>query len=295
MKLLINRKGDIDSLAFMNRRGFLLGGATLLSTLPLGNPMGDRAGGRAGGRVGAWAENPATDPGRVLRIAYPDKSPPSSWQNEDNRLQGLLVDVMADVAASTGYIFRPLARPLPRVQLEVESGGADAMCLVVTPARLQYAVASAEPLMTGPITMFARRDNQALDRLKAVKSLDDLARADITVIAFTGNGWIKRNIESRGIRTEHASGTVGTVRMLLAKRGDVIVDMSSQINWILKSDPNAADVIELPTVIERVDWHLLIGKRSPALPDMAQFDEAIRILKASPRYGELLHKYGMGV
>lgn len=271
----------------MNRRGFLLGGATLLGTLPLGNLLGLGA--------DALAENPAVDPARLLRIAYPDKSPPSSWQNDDQRMQGLLVDVMAEVAERSGYVFRPLPRPLPRVQLEVESGEVDGMCLVVTPARLQYAEASTEPLMTGPITMFARRDNPALDRLMAVKSLDDLARADVTVIAFTGNGWIKRNVESRGIRTEHASGTIGTVRMLLARRGDVIIDMSSQINWILKSDPNAAEVVELPTVIERVDWHLLIGKRSPALKDMARFDEAIHALKASPRYAEMLRRYGMDV
>nr|WP_298683354.1 transporter substrate-binding domain-containing protein [uncultured Dongia sp.] len=279
----------------MNRRGFLLSGATLLSALPLADQMG--------GWDDALAETPASDPAGdpagspalALRIAYPDKSPPSSWQNVDHRMQGLLVDIMADVAATTGYAFRPLPRPLPRVQLEVESGAADGMCLVVTPARLEYAAASAEPLMTGPITMFARRDNPALERLKAVRSLDDLARADITVIAFTGNGWIKRNVEDRGIRTEHASGTVGTVRMLLAKRGDVIVDMSSQINWILKSVPGASDVVELPTVIERVDWHLLISKRSPALRDLPRFDQAIRALKTSPRYAEMLRKYGMDV
>ena len=279
----------------INRRGFLLGGATLLSALPASNLAGMRSDARADQLVQNPAIDPAINPGRVLRIAYPDKSPPSSWQNIDYRLQGLLVDIMADVAESTGYAFRPLARPLPRVQLEVESGEVDGMCLVVTPARLQYAEASTEPLMTGPITMFARRDNPALERLMAVTSLDDLARANVTVIAFTGNGWIKRNIEDRGIRTEHASGTVGTVRMLLARRGDVIVDMSSQINWILKSIPDAAEVVELPTVIERVDWHLLIGKRSPALKDMARFDQAIQALKATPRYDDMLRKYGMDV
>jgi hypothetical protein len=70
-----------------------------------------------------------------------------------------------------------------------------------------------------------------------------------------------------------------------------VIDMSSQINWILKTMPEAADIIELPTVIERVDWHLMISKRSPILHDVMTFNEAIKALKASPRYADTLRKY----
>ncbi len=255
----------------MKRRGFLLGGATFVLAMP---------------RLVRAQE-------KKLRIAYPDKSPPNSWIAADNHVQGVTVDLMAEVAKTTGYAFLPIALPLPRVQLEVESGEVDGMCLVVTPARLRYAVASQEPLTSGPVTMFVRRDNPALARLREVRSLDDLAKADVTVVTITGNGWIKQNVESRGIRTEHASGTTGTVRLLLRGRGDVIVDMSSQINWILKTLPEAEEIVELPTPMANVDWNLLISKRSPAVESMTAFDTAIRQLKATPRYEEILRKYGM--
>jgi ABC-type amino acid transport substrate-binding protein len=230
---------------------------------------------------------------KLLRIAYPDKSPPNSWEDPDHRMRGVMVDLVAEVARMTGYRFRPLPRPLPRVQLEVESGEADGMCLVVTPARQKYAVAAGEPLTTGPVTLFVRRDSPALERLLNVRSLDDLARADVTVVGITGNGWVKKNIEDRGIRTEHASGTIGTVRMLIGKRGDVIVDMSSQINWILKETPGGGDIVELPAVMEQVDWHLQISKRSPVIDDLPQITTAIKELKASPLYEAILKKYGM--
>ncbi|WP_374380941.1 substrate-binding periplasmic protein [Dongia sp.] len=255
----------------MKRRHFLLGGTSVFLALSR--------------RAGAQDKR--------LRIAYPDKSPPNSWLDSLGGVSGLTVDLMAEVAAAAGLAFLPVARPLPRVQLEVETGLADGMCLAVTPARRLYAQAASEPLVSGPVTMFVRRDNPALKRLETVRSLDDLAKADVTVIAIAGNGWIKENIESRGIRTEHASGTTGTVRMLLGGRGDVIVDMSSQINWILKAQAEASNVIELPTVMANVDWHLQISKKSPVIEDLPKLSAAIKELKASPLYEATLRKYGM--
>ena len=256
----------------VERRHFLLGAATAFA---LGRPRIVRA------------------DEKQLRIAYPDKSPPNSWEDEDRRMRGVMVDLVAEVAKATGYRFRPLPRPLPRVQLEVESGEADGMCLVVTPARQKYAVAAGEALTTGPVTIFVRHDNPALARLQEVRSLDDLARADVTVVGITGNGWVKKNIEARGIRTEHASGTIGTVRMLIGRRGDVIVDMSSQINWILKEVPGGGDIVELPVVMEMVDWDLQISKRSPVIDDLPRLTDAIKELKASALYEAILKKYGM--
>ncbi len=256
----------------VKRRHFLLGAATAFA---FGRPRIVRA------------------EEKLLRIAYPDKSPPNSWEDEDRRMRGVMVDLVAEVAKATGYRFRPLPRALPRVQYEVESGEADGMCLVVTPARQKYAVAAGEALTTGPVTIFVRRDNPMLARLQEVNSLDDLARADVTVVGITGNGWVKKNIEDRGIRTEHASGTIGTVRMLIGKRGDVIVDMSSQINWILKEVPGGDDIVELPAVMEMVDWHLQISKQSPVIDDLPRFTDAIKELKASALYEAILKKYGM--
>lgn len=138
-----------------------------------------------------------------------------------------------------------------------------------------------------------RRDNPALARLQDVHSLDDLARADITVVGITGNGWVKKNIEGRGIRTVHASGTIGTVRMLIGRRGDVIVDMSSQINWILKDMPGGNEIVELPAVMEMVDWHLQISRKSPVVDDLPRLTAAIKELKASSRYEAILKAYGI--
>ncbi|WP_374368049.1 substrate-binding periplasmic protein [Dongia sp.] len=254
----------------IERRSFILGATAILAALP-----------RA-----AAARHP-------LSIAYPDKSPPNSWRADRGIMRGILVDLMAEVAAKAGYDFDPRPLPLPRVQSEVESGATDGMCLVATPARLKYALPSAEPLTTGHVTMFVRRDSPMHARLEQVRSLDDLAATGATVIAIQGNGWIKHNIESRGIRTVFANGTIGTVRMLIGNRGDVIVDMSHQITWITKHVEGGAEIEELPAIMDRVDWHLLISKKSPVAADMPKLDAAIHDLKANGKFATILGKYGI--
>lgn len=260
----------MDRRAFL-RRAFLTGAAALTVAQP----------------------GPAAASRPKFRIAYPDKSPPNSWRGDDGAMRGILVDLTAEVAAAADYDFEPVPLPLPRVQSEVESGAVDGMCLVVTPTRLEYAVPTAEPLTTGRVTLFVRHDCPSYAELAAVKSLDDLARTDITVIASEGNGWIRENIEKRGIKTVFANGTLGTVRMLIGKRGDVVVDMSHQINWITKEIEGGGEIEELPAVMDNVDWHLLISKKSPFAGDMARLDDAVRAMKKSGKADEVFQRYGI--
>lgn len=230
-----------------------------------------------------------------LTIAFPDKSPPNSWSYGTGPMKGILVDLAAELARLAGYDFVAKALPLPRVQAEVESGAVDGMCLVVTPARLRYSVPTAEPLTTGNVTLFVRRDNPMRDRLAKVRSLDDLAATGATVIAIEGNGWIRANVESRGIRTVFANGTIGTVRMLVGGRGDVIADMSHQINWLLQEVTGGEAIEELPAVMDRVDWHVLISRKSPLLADLPHLDEANRMLQSSGLAAGVFRKYGIKV
>jgi len=237
----------------------------------------------------------ASAAGRKFTIAYPDKSPPNSWQNGDGAMKGILVDLVAEIATDLGYAFEPVPLPLPRVQSGVESGAVDGMCLTITPARLAYAVPTAAPLTTGAVTLFVRRDNPMLAQLGKVRSLDDLARTGATVVAIEGNGWIRENVESRGIRTVFANGTIGTVRMLIGGRGDVIVDMSHQINWLLKEVKGGDAIVEMPAVMDQVDWHLLISRKSPFLAEMPKLNDAVLRLQQSGKVAAILQRYGIKV
>lgn len=267
----------------MQRRQFLKRAGAALAALP------------------AWTQPlwlrpaPAVAARPPLRIGYPDKSPPNSWATGDGNMHGMLVDLTAAVAEAAGYDFTPVPLPLPRVQAGVAAGALDGMCLTLTPDRLRYAIPTAEPLTTGSVTLFLRRDNPMRARLAHVRNLDDLAASGATVIAVEGNGWIRENVQARGIRTVFANGTIGTVRMLVGRRGDVIADMSHQINWLKREVAGGDAIEELPAVMDLVDWPLLISRKSPVAGDMARLDAAIRDLKAAGRFDPIYEMYGVKV
>ena len=216
------------------------------------------------------------------------------WQLQDKSegaAHGLLVELMAALAKVAECDFQAYAMPLTRVQKMVEQGLMDGMVNIVNPDRLVYALASAEPLIRGKVSIFVRKDSAALERLKTVKTLDDLAATGVSVNAMLGSGWIKTNLEARGMEVFYGQGTTGAVKMLIGKRGDVVVDMSANINWLLKDMPGGQDVVELPQTLETVGWHVLISKRSPYAKEMPLIDKALASLKASSQYKVIVKKY----
>lgn len=235
----------------------------------------------------------AAPPSQVLRMAFGDASPPVYWKPADSttEAQGLLVELMAEVCRLAGLHMQANAFPLPRVQRMVEHGEADGMVNVVTPARLAYALASAEPLIVGNVSIFAHKDNPALERLKTVRTLDELAAIPVSVAALIGSGWTKKNLEARGMKVFYASGTVTNVRMLIAKRADVVVDLAANIHWILKDEADGDSIVELPHSVDSVGWNLMISKHSPFANEMPALDRAIAEMKSRSAYRGILKKY----
>ena len=238
--------------------------------------------------LGAYAQPGAA----VLNMVYGENAPPNNWV-VNGAVRGLIVDLVDDVAQRCGMVHRAQPYPLTRVQQMVQHGEADGMCLVATPDRLAYAVPSAEPLIVGRVSMFVRNDSPLLQRLKSVRSLDELAGVGATVLSMNGSSWAKQNLESRGIRVDYGGDTASPIKRLIGQRGDLVIDLSSQINWSLKEVAGSESVLELPVALQEVGWHLLISKRSPLAAQMPKFDKAIHALKADARYKAIFAKYGL--
>jgi ABC-type amino acid transport substrate-binding protein len=265
-----------DSTNFHRRSLICIGGV-----IALGSPLG----------VFAQVGQPKSQ--TTLRMAFGDESPPNYWKTgkSSSDVQGVLVELMAGVAKLAGCNFEADAFPLPRVQLMVESGKQDGMVNVVTPQRLEYSVVVAEPLMQGRVGIFVRNDSPLLDRLRSVKTLDELATMDVTIASLQGSGWAKKNLVDRGVKVVYGNGTVAAVKMLIAKRADAVIDMANIIHWILKSEPGGRDVIELPNPVDTVNWSLMISKKSLFANRIDILESAIKRYKATREYSAILGKY----
>jgi len=230
-----------------------------------------------------------------FRVALGDSSPPVYWSTSPDGLRGagLVVDLLGEVARAAGWSLQAQWLPLARVQALVSAGDFDAMVNVVTPARLEYTLASRSPLFSSPVKVFVRKDSPYLAALQKVRTLDDLARVPVTVGALLGSGWTKTNLESRGMKVEYSSGTASGVVKLIAKRVDIVVDVSLNINWIRRDLPGGEDLVELPQVIEVVGWHVLVSRRSGFSSALARLDAAIDVARSTKAYRSILDRYGL--
>lgn len=230
-----------------------------------------------------------------IRVAFGDSSPPVYWSTSSNGLRGsgLVVDLVGELSRVAGWPLEAEWLPLARVQNLVAAGELDAMVNVVTPARLEYAVASRSPLFTSPVKIFVRKDSPFLGALQKVRTLDELSLVPVSVGALLGSGWTKTNLEARGMKVEYSSGTASGVVKVIAKRVDIVVDVSLNINWIRRDLPGRDELVELPQVIEVVGWHLLVSKRSAFSSQMGRLDAAIDAVRSSGVWGHLLERYGL--
>ncbi|MES2151873.1 MAG: transporter substrate-binding domain-containing protein [Pseudomonadota bacterium] len=244
----------------------------------------------------AFAPAPGMNRQAPLRIAFGDATPPLYWKTREDSthdVEGMCVDLMAELARLLDARFEASVYPLPRVQTLVEVGAVDGMVNVLTPERLAYSIATRQALFQDRISIFVHRDSPYLKRLQAVRTLDDLARTGVTVLSLIGAGWTRRNLESRGMKVYFGTGTGGEVKMLIGRRGDVVVDMSTNVNWWLKKLPGSENIVELPGKLDMIKWYLLIGKRSPFAQRMPELEQALQHLQASPRYKAILNKHGL--
>jgi len=235
-------------------------------------------------------------PGRAdaatpLRVAYFETYSPLSFR-QDGVLRGILVDVIQEVAGKrlhlavehTGY-------PWNRAQMLVRNGEMDAICTIATPERLEYAVAAQEPVVSPRRRIFVRNDNPLLPQIRQVKDLEGLRQLNIVMVSYVGNGWGKANLG--GFNVQEGIDFESALKMIVAKRGDVLIDNSFTMQYSLARTEGGADILMMPADLDQSNFQLLMSKKSPHLGILPAFDAALRKFKRTPQYTKILQQYGV--
>ena len=227
-----------------------------------------------------------------LRMAYFETYSPLSFRPDGAALRGILTDAIGEVASRMGMAVENTGYPWARAQLLVKNGEQDAICTIATPDRLEYAVAASEPVVSAPRRVFARADCPLLPKLRQARTLDELRALNPVVVSYAGNGWAKTNLEG-SFRIESGINFETALKMLVARRGDVMIDNALTMQYSLQRTDGAADVVMLPADLEVSHFQLLLSKKSQHLAMLPGFDVAMRQFKRTPAYLKIFQAYGV--
>jgi polar amino acid transport system substrate-binding protein len=230
-------------------------------------------------------------PASVFRIAYSDTYSPFSFL-DGGQLRGIFPDVLGEVLGrQLGLVVEHRGYPWNRAQMLVRSGEMDAMCTIVTPERLLYAVPAPEPVVIPRSHLFARADNALLPQLRKVRNLEELRQLNPVLVSYVGNGWSKAYLS--GFKVQWGKNFDGAVKMLIERRGDVCLHNVMTMRNRLQRLPGGDQIVMLPADLGPRDYQLLVGKRSPDQGVLATFDKAMAQFRKSAGYAEIFQRYGV--
>ena len=230
--------------------------------------------------------------GAPFRMAYFETYSPLSYRDEKGGVRGILVDILDDVIGKQmGLPIQHLGYPWLRAQMLARQGDVDAICTIATAARLEYAVASSEVVVAAPRRIFVRADNPMLADLQQVRDLAGLKQLNPVVVTYAGNGWGTENLAGFNVAVglDYESG----LKMLIAKRGDVMIDNSLTMQFSLNQTAGGGQVMMMPARIESSNFQLLISKLSRHAGLLPAFDKALAQYKKTTAYADIFKKYGV--
>lgn len=223
-----------------------------------------------------------------LNLVFSENYVPLSWR-KDTRMTGILIDILKE-SLNTRLNMKTTYTGFPwkRAQNLVEHGLADAFVTVPTKSRKKFTVCSVEPAITVEVSIYTYKGNPRMKELLKVKSYADLK--DFVGIDYDGNDWAKNKFNH--MEMVWARDLLGSYKMLLKKRGDVLVRNAFNFDYYSKNLNLGDLIVKLPTSLSSVAFHLCIRKSSDLINILPAFDRVIREMRADGKYRAILEQYG---
>lgn len=223
----------------------------------------------------------------ALSIVYYDSFPPYSWEDSQGVMRGLLVDISREVLKEMGIETEHKGYPWARAQNMVRNGTADAFITIATPARKEYTFTSKEPVIVGPITIFTSSINPKLSEIQKIKKIEDLK--NFKILDYIGNGWGDRHLKD--FNRQLAPNLSNVLQMISANRGDVVAT-DSLVAYYLIADLNLRNsLVEIPIVLDEVEFSLCIGKGSNYSNILEDFDRVMKEFRESGKLEKIINFY----
>lgn len=126
-----------------------------------------------------------------------------------------------------------------------------------------------------------------MDELKKIRKLSDLK--DFKLLDYQGNGWAKKNLYDFNV--DWYAKIDDVLLKLVQGEENVFVHTSQVANYNINKLGLQKQIIEIPIVLESVDFNLCIRNNSPYINIITEFDEIIRKMREDGRLQKIYDKY----
>jgi polar amino acid transport system substrate-binding protein len=227
----------------------------------------------------------------ALRIAYPI-FPPFHWVNGQGQMQGLFYDIIAEALEKRmGVALIWTAYPWTRCQENLKTGMDDAILTVPTAERSTYTITHPHAFYEKPLNLFTYEGHPHMDAIQRIGSIADLADSGFSVITYGGNGWNRKHIRSRGIKTYETPHLENVWRMLAQRRGDLVIEWPPGAWPMISRLKLSQQIVDTGITISTMPFHLLLRKGAADLSILNAFDATIQRMKADGTMASILKRY----
>lgn len=226
----------------------------------------------------------------TLRMVYFHDFRPLSYQAPDaTTVNGVWVDIATELARRNGIAVKHEAYPWARAQAMVKEGLADGFITTINPERLAYSAFCNVLLLSAENRVFTYAGHPQLAELDAIRSIDDLK--PFSIVNYLGNGWVKSHLTSHHI--EWRATNLEAAKLLALRRYDLTVESVVTMNALLSENGLTGKLVPVGTPLERYEYFLFIGKKSPFAESLPEFTKTLDAMQHDGTIAKILAKHGI--
>jgi len=239
--------------------------------------------------VSGPAESELSPDSEVLTIVYDSFA--RFIFTENGKAEGLYVDIITEALERRLDVpVEFIWQPWQRAQFSVERGDADAMITLVTPLRSRYSEAGEVPVAISPVGLFTAAGHPDLERMKQIRSLQDLA--GYRILTYLGDGWAQQYLAGLSVDFD-GKDFEAVFRKLEWGRGDVFLQIEDVTRHYISALGYEDVIVQVPgVVLGNVKFSLMISKQSPFVELLPRIDSTLREMWEDGTIKQIEEKYG---
>ncbi len=217
---------------------------------------------------------------------------PANFADEEGNHTGFFVDIARELfERRLGYRLEFRIYPWARCQTMLERGEADFIMTIPTDERLKYSRSVLTPILMKQYRIVTLRDHPRMKAIESIRSRNDLAASGFSVLSYLGHNWSKERLEAIGIPVINAPTVDGMYNMLLAKRGDILVEDTLLAQTFILVHKLQERLIITGGIVDESTFHILIGEKSQLIKSFSRISDALREMKADGTIDHITSQY----